>query len=141
MFENYIRNLDISGMDVGLIALLLIACCVSCGVGVVIGSLLGKIKEGKSRKDAIKRSKAVISGQVIEQIAPLLPDFPCSPADAKFLGQPIDYVAFVSDKTNGLIDEVLFIEVKTGSSNLSKREKSLKKAVERGRVRYVEWRP
>ena len=141
MIENYIRNLDVSGMDVELIALFSIACFVSCLMGIVIAGLLGKIKEGKSRKDAIKRSKAVISGQVIEQIAPLLPDFPCSPADAKFLGQPIDYIAFVSDKTNSLIDEVLFIEVKTGASTLSKREKSLKRAVEQGRVRYVEWRP
>lgn len=137
----YIRNLDLTGKDLGLFILILGA-CVICGlVGLLIGRLLGKLKEGKSRKDAIRRSKAVISGQVVEQLAPLLPNFPCSPADAKFLGQPIDYIAFVSDKKTGLIEEVVFIEVKTGSSTLSKREQSLKKAIKDGRVKYVEWRP
>ena len=136
----YIRNLDISGMDMGLIALFFAACLVSGMLGVGIGRLVGKIKEGRSRKDAVRRSKAVISGQVVEQLAPLLPNFPCTLKAAKFLGQPIDYVAFVSDKKTGLIDEVLFIEVKTGGSPLSAREKSLKKAVQQGRVRYVEWR-
>lgn len=137
----YIRNLDLTGKDLGLFILILGA-CVICGlVGLLIGRLLGKLKEGKSRKDAIRRSKAVISGQVVEQLAPLFPNFPCSPADAKFLGQPIDYIAFVSDKKTGLIEEVVFIEVKTGSSTLSKREQSLKKAIKDGRVKYVEWRP
>ena len=32
------------------------------------------LKDGRS--DAIKRSKAVINGQMVEQIAPFLPDFP-----------------------------------------------------------------
>lgn len=137
----YIRNLDLTGKDLGLFILILGACVISGLVGLLIGRLLGKLKEGKSRKDAIRRSKAVISGQVVEQLAPLLPNFPCSPADAKFLGQPIDYIAFVSDKKTGLIEEVVFIEVKTGSSTLSKREQSLKKAIKDGRVKYVEWRP
>ena len=136
----YIRSLDINEMDVGLVALFLGACLVCGLLGVGVGRLMGKLKEGKSRKDAVRRSKAVISGQVVEQLAPLLPDFPCDLKDAKFLGQPIDYVAFVSDKKTNLIDEVLFIEVKTGGSTLSPREKSLKKAVQQGRVRYVEWR-
>ena len=42
-------------------------------------------KRGKLRKDAIKRSKAVIGGQVAEQIAPLLPDFPSPLADMLLL--------------------------------------------------------
>ena len=58
----YIRNLDISGMDMGLIALFFAACLVSGMLGVGIGRLVGKIKEGRSRKDAVRRSKAVISG-------------------------------------------------------------------------------
>ena len=41
---------------------------------------------------------------------------------------------------NILIDEILFIEVKTGTSALSGREKQVRKAVEEGRVRYVEYR-
>lgn len=94
----------------------------------------------KLRSDAIKRSKAVIGGQVVEQIAPYLPNFPCNPADAKFLGKPVDFVAFSGLSENDTVDEILFIEVKTGQSELSKREKEIKKAVKEGRVRYVEYR-
>ena len=50
------------------------------------------IKE--ARIDAVKRSKAVIGGQTVEQLAPYLPDFPCSPIDAHFIGKPIDFIAF-----------------------------------------------
>ena len=95
----------------------------------------------KNRADAIKRSKAVIGGQVVEQIAPYLPDFPCNPGDAKFLGKPIDFIAFPGLGETDTVKEILLIEVKTGKSELSKREKEIKKAVEQGRVRYVEYRP
>ena len=95
----------------------------------------------KLRNDAIKRSKAVIGGQVVEQLAPYLPNFPCNPADAKFLGKPVDFVCFSGLSDSDTVDEVLFIEVKTGKSELSKREKEIKKAVQEGRVRYVEYRP
>ena len=54
-----------------------------------------------------------------------------------FLGQPIDYIVFQGlheDK----IDRVIFVEVKTGSSKLTKREKSLKETIEKKRVGWKE---
>ncbi len=90
-----------------------------------------------TRSDAIKRSRAVIGGQVTEQIAPFLPDFPCNPGDVRFVGKPIDFVAFPGAAEGHEIKEVLFIEVKTGDSKLSQREKEIRTAVEKGRVRYV----
>lgn len=94
----------------------------------------------KLRKDAVKRSKAVINGQVAEQIAPFLPDFPANPSDARFLGKPVDFIVFSGLSENEKIDEILFVEVKTGKSLLSEREKEVKKAIEKGNVRYVEYR-
>ncbi|MFZ5341575.1 MAG: Holliday junction resolvase-like protein [Patescibacteria group bacterium] len=41
----------------------------------------------KQRKQAVERSKSVISGQVYEKIAPLLPDFPYNPKDMTFIGK------------------------------------------------------
>ncbi|MBQ4235382.1 MAG: Holliday junction resolvase, partial [Treponema sp.] len=38
------------------------------------------------------------------------------------------------------IDEVLFIEVKSGKSQLSEREKQIRSAIKNGRIRYVEYR-
>ena len=98
-------------------------------------------KSSKSeRKDAVNRSRAVLSGQMIEQVAPFLPDFPCNPADVRFVGKPIDFVAFPGAVDNKPISEILFIEVKSGNSVLSEREKEIKLAVEKGKVRYVEYR-
>ena len=94
----------------------------------------------KVRQDALKRSNAVKGGQLAEQLAPFLPNFPCNPADAHFLGQPIDYIAFPSICEKNTVDEILLIEVKTNTSQLSSREKEIREAVKSGRIRYVEYR-
>lgn len=99
-----------------------------------------KIKLKKIRQDAVKRSNSVKGGLLAEQLAPYLPNFPCNPADAHFLGQPIDYIAFPGLCEKGTVDEILLIEVKTGSSQLSPREKGIKEAVEKGNIRYLEYR-
>lgn len=128
----FLRNPDFTWLVILLIVILVI----------LIFILLIRLAKVNSsvRKDAIKRSKAVIGGQVFEQIAPYLPDFPCNPADAKFLGKPVDFVAFPGLSDSDKVDEILLIEVKTGQSALSSREKEIKKAVKEGRVRYVEYR-
>lgn len=92
------------------------------------------------RHDAIKRSRSVIGGQLAEQIAPFLPGFPCHPGDARFIGKPVDFIAFPGMTEDNTVHEVLLIEVKTGTSNLSGREREIKRAVAEGRVRYVEYR-
>lgn len=91
------------------------------------------------RQDAIKRSRAVIGGHFSEQMAPYLPDYPFAPTETKFLGKPIDLLVFKgSDQKN--IDEVVFVEVKSGRSKLSPQEKNLKETIEQKRVRWVEYR-
>ena len=119
-------------------------------LGKIIGSLLEKAKITKKiqteRNDAVKRSRAVIGGQVTEQLAPLFPDFPARYDEVKFIGKPVDFIAFKGLEEscdNGEkchVDEALFIEVKTGNSALSTRERAIKQAVDEGRVRYVLWR-
>ena len=96
--------------------------------------------QSKVRKDAIKRSRSVIGGQLAEQVAPFLPGFPCNPGDARFIGKSVDFIAFPGMTEDNRVHEVLLIEVKTGKSALSGREKEVKKAVSEGRVRYVEYR-
>lgn len=118
-------------------------------LGKTIGSLSAKSKIEKQirseRNDAVKRSRAVIGGQVTEQMAPLFPDFPARYDEVKFIGKPVDFIAFKGLEENAengkvYVDEVLFIEVKTGGSALSGRERAIRDAVEAGRVRYVVWR-
>lgn len=98
------------------------------------------VSKSKLRKDAVKRSRAVLGGQMLEQIAPFLPEFPCNPADARFIGKPVDFIAFPGLMENTKVSEVLLIEVKSGESKLNEREKEIRHAVEQGRVRYVEYR-
>lgn len=92
------------------------------------------------RKDTLKRSKAVRGGNMMENFAPYFENFPCNPEDAKFLGKPVDFVCFSGLSEKDEADEIIFVEVKTGDSKLSQREKSIKNAVKAGRVRYVEYK-
>src|SRR3989338_4712928 len=112
-----------------------------------IGYLIGRYITQKNleekipdiREDAIKHSRAVLSGQFSEQIAPYLPDFPFKPTEARFIGKPIDFVVF-RGMDGKKIDEVVFVEVKSGQSQLSKVEKSLKLAIENKNVGWHEYK-
>jgi predicted Holliday junction resolvase-like endonuclease len=92
------------------------------------------------RSDAVKRSRAVLGGQMVEQVAPFLPGFPCNPADVRFVGKPVDFIGFPGAAEGKPVEEILFIEVKSGTSALSRREREIKEAVNAGRVHYVEYR-
>ncbi|HPR42503.1 MAG TPA: Holliday junction resolvase-like protein [Candidatus Methanofastidiosa archaeon] len=91
------------------------------------------------RKDATKRSRAVLTGQFCEQLAPYMPGFAYSPTEARFIGKPIDLIVF-EGMDKGCIDGLVFIEVKSGNSRLSSIEKELKGAIEEGKVRWEEYR-
>lgn len=91
------------------------------------------------RRDAVKRSRAVLEGQFSEQLAPFLPNFPLNPTEVCFLGKPIDFIGF-RERSAGTISEVIFIEVKSGASQLSQTERSLRDCIKAGRVRYIEYR-
>ena len=91
------------------------------------------------RKDAIMKSRSVLSGMFSEQLAPYLPDFNFKPTEVRFLGKPVDFIAFkgLDDKK---VEEIVFVEVKSGKSQLNKTEKSLKEAIENKKVRWEEYR-
>ncbi|MDD1719232.1 MAG: Holliday junction resolvase, partial [Methanoregulaceae archaeon] len=95
---------------------------------------------GAIRKDAVDRSRSTLKGKISEQMAPLLPEFPYPPADARFIGNPIDFVVFdgytnAKDEKGEAIDVVL-VEVKTGKGKLSREQSLIRKAVEEGRVSW-----
>ena len=117
-----------------------LAVCLAFALGVLFQKVrtLRAIKD--ARQDALKKSRATLGGQAAEQLAPFLPNFPCNPADVRFVGKPVDFVGFPGAAEGKAICEVLIIEVKSGTSRLSERERQIKAAVESGRVRYVEYR-
>ena len=91
------------------------------------------------RKDAIMKSRAVLGGQFSEQLAPFLPDFKYLPTECRFIGKPIDLIVFkgMDDKE---INEVVFVEVKSGNAKLSTHEKKLKEVIDKKKVRWEEYR-
>lgn len=78
-------------------------------------------------------SKSVRLGQIGEVLAPFLDDFPFDPKQLKPLFQPIDYVHFGEDC-------ITFIEMKTGDSQLTPKQKHIKMLVEQGKVAFQEHR-
>jgi predicted Holliday junction resolvase-like endonuclease len=120
--------------------ILVIAIAIICFIGgYVLAKILLKQEEREVRKDAVKRSRAVLAGQFSEQLAPYLPGFDHDPNEVKFIGKPVDFIAFKGLSAQA-IEEVVFVEVKSGNSKLSKTESSLKKAIENGNVSYQEYK-
>lgn len=117
-------------------------------LGIKLGMIVGRHRAEKDlesrleaeRSDAIKRSRAVLGGQFSEQLSPYLPGFPADPTEVRFIGKPVDFISFAG-AAQGAVDEVVFIEVKTGGSKLSAVERTLRDAIRAGKVRYVEYRP
>jgi predicted Holliday junction resolvase-like endonuclease len=87
------------------------------------------------RANAIQQSLAITKGKVTEHIVPFLPGFDLDPKDVRFLGTPIDLIAFSGLNASEEV-EIVFIEVKTGQSALSPRERAVKRAVEAKRVSW-----
>lgn len=81
-----------------------------------------------------KKSSEVILGQVAETLAPMLEDFPLEDGenikDLNFLGNPIDYVLWGKDR-------VVFIEVKSGKSQLSAKQRRIRKLIKEGKVEFL----
>lgn len=95
-----------------------------------------------ARKRSVNTSRAVLKGKMAEQFAPHLPEFDYLPSDAKFLGDPVDYVVFsgYSDYREGLCDaediEVVLIDIKSGTARLTKGQQAIAQAIDDGRVRF-----
>ena len=92
------------------------------------------------RKDSVNRSRSTLKGKIAEQMAPFLPGFPYSAADARFIGSPVDFIVFdgysgAKDGNGGMVSVVL-VEVKQGKGKLTRGESLVRKAVEEGRVSW-----
>lgn len=92
------------------------------------------------RRESVSRSRSTLKGKIAEQMAPILPEFHYNPADARFIGSPIDFVVFdgytnVKDDREGNVN-IVFLEVKKGTSLLSKEQRLIRKAVEEGKVAW-----
>lgn len=112
-------------------------------IGIIMGIFIGKIlryKEIKSiRSDAVKRSQSVILGSVYEKILPFLPNFPYSPKDMVFIGKGFDYL-ILDGLSTGNLEQIIFLEIKSGKSGLNGNEKMIRETVSNKRVKFEELR-
>ena len=91
---------------------------------------LEETEEAKKKITSQKKSGEVRLGNIAEKLAPFLDYFEYDPANAHFLGQPIDYVVFEDD-------EIVFVEIKTGKSQLSKKQRHIRDLV---KARLISWK-
>ena len=77
-----------------------------------------------------KKSGEVRLGHIAETLAPFLDQFDFEPEKCSFLGQPIDYISFGDD-------EITFIEVKSGNSQLSQKQRHIRDLV---KAKLVSWK-
>lgn len=105
-----------------------------------------KLKEAIefARADSIKRQRSILKGQATEQLAPYI-NSNYNPKDYKFIGDPIDYVIFDGmSEINSKEDEItniIFMDIKTGKSQLNRVQRAVKKAIEDGRFEFQVYRP
>lgn len=79
------------------------------------------------------KSAYVKFGKSFEHFVPFIENFPADKEKTVFLGMPIDFISF--DK-----DSIKFIEVKTGQSKLSSKQKQIQNQINKGLVEFKEVR-
>ena len=91
------------------------------------------VKEELASLMYMKRSQSVKYGQLTEQWIPFSSKFPFNSQNFRFIGKPIDGLAFEDDK-------VVFVEFKTNKSGLNENQKKVKKLIEEKKVEWFELR-
>ncbi len=79
------------------------------------------------------RSKTVKHGKSFEQLFPYMSSYPYDPQNFRFLGSPIDGISFEND-------ELVFVEFKTGKSQLSAKQKKIRDLINSKKVKWKEIR-
>ena len=80
-----------------------------------------------------KSSQSVKYGKLTEQWIPFSDRFPFDAQKFRFIGSPIDGIAFDDEK-------IVFVEFKTASSQLNDNQKRVKKLVQEKKVDWLEFR-
>ena len=95
-------------------------------------------EEKRIRADAVEKSKSVVQGKVTENLIPYFDVCKYNPRDMRFFGSPLDFIIF-DGLDEGVMRKIVFVEVKTGKSKLSGREKLVKKCITDKLIEYEIW--
>lgn len=92
-----------------------------------------EVSDAKRKVTSQKKSSEVRLGHIAETLAPFLDQFDFDPENCVFMGKPIDYISFGDD-------EITFIEVKSGKSQLNSRQRAIRDQVKNNKVSWKEVR-
>jgi len=101
-----------------------------------------KIETEKAlREDALAKSRAVLKGAIAEQLAPIFKIFGHNPSDARFIGDPVDYVIFdgytkVRERLEDMPIKIVLADIKTGEADLTYEQRRIKQGIEKGLVEF-----
>jgi predicted Holliday junction resolvase-like endonuclease len=87
---------------------------------------------------AEKKAMEVGLGLILEKIVTGWNGFPHEPHDCRSLYEPIDYVAFDGVTETAAVEQIAFLDVKSGDAKLNKRQRLVRDAINEGRVDYRE---
>lgn len=96
-------------------------------------SRLDDLEEAMQALDSSKRSQSTRYGQITEQFAPFLADWPWDPKRFIFIGNPIDGIQFTDEG-------IVLVEIKSADSRLSPVQRQVRDHVQAGRVAWHEVR-
>lgn len=80
-----------------------------------------------------KQSLSTRYGKMTEQFMAFIDDYPYDEHNFRFIGTPIDGIQFENDK-------IVFMEFKTADSQMTPKQKAIKKLIEEGKVKFEEFR-
>lgn len=95
-----------------------------------------QLNEGEQARQKLmfqKKQSEIVTGQIAEKLAPFLKDFKHDPQNVQFLGNPIDFIAF---EENG----ITLIEIKSGNSRLTKKQRNIKTLIKQKKIFWEELR-
>lgn len=94
---------------------------------------LNILKSIHSKLEFDYKSMYVKHGKHFESFVPFMDEYPGEKESTVFIGNPIDFISFDDDS-------VKFIEVKTGKSKLSEKQKKVKELIEEKKIKWYELR-
>jgi len=111
------------------------------GVAETLADIATRRKElAENRKRKPERitvsTEATVFGQIGEHIFPALTSFPYKRDECRVLLKPVDYVVFAGLSAHARVDEIRFVEAKTGGGTLTAGQRQVRDRISEGKVRH-----
>lgn len=92
-----------------------------------------KFEKELSELKSQQQSKSVRLGLISENVLPFHSNFKYNVKDLVPMFRPVDYIVFAPE-------EIVFLEIKVGTSQLSEKQRHIRSLIEQGKVRFEEHR-